>query len=403
MDGAGLAILLSLAIGGCKEPTPPEFPAWVAAHTTAPREDSSGFQEYVAAAKLAEEAAPQYLSRVWFTPGMKENAVKLLSPAMRKVEAASRREPEFDFQSRRPFEPTPHAAGWRLIGRAFTWRIEQAVAREEWSDAMHLFLVSTKFGFDLTGGGAAEASLGLAIADDARRAFAPSLGRLQGGQLDALADSLTRMLESKPPMSATIEHERLNMLQAVQFVQDAYRDARYDELRKHLGNDIRPAIEYVEGLRKDDLTKRAPYFEKFAQEAEMYAKWFLAQSEKPLSEREESPRLESDRPWRRFSKHFFTGLSSLQAIADSTMARSRLLVIEASVLAEVRRTDRAPLELESVPDWLKTDPYTGKPFIYRANGSDYRIYSVGSDLRDNGGESDDTFTAPDLRLEFERG
>ena len=37
--------------------------------------------------------------------------------------------------------------------------------------------------------------------------------------------------------------------------------------------------------------------------------------------------------------------------------------------------------LQSVP----LDPYSGKPLIYRINGDDFTLYSVGEDFVDNGG------------------
>jgi hypothetical protein len=48
---------------------------------------------------------------------------------------------------------------------------------------------------------------------------------------------------------------------------------------------------------------------------------------------------------------------------------------------------------------VRTDPYSGRGFVYRVDGADYRLYSVGADIKDDGGETDETYTAPDLMLE----
>jgi hypothetical protein len=61
----------------------------------------------------------------------------------------------------------------------------------------------------------------------------------------------------------------------------------------------------------------------------------------------------------------------------------------------------APKDLSQFADNLKTDPYSGKPFIYGSDGADYHVYSVGADFRDDGCETDETFTQPDLKLEKE--
>jgi hypothetical protein len=85
---------------------------------------------------------------------------------------------------------------------------------------------------------------------------------------------------------------------------------------------------------------------------------------------------------------------------DSTLARTRLLIIEATILQKVKSGDSAPKDLSEFPAPIRTDPYSGDQFIYRADGKDYRVYSVGADFRDDGGETDwDTYSTPDLKLE----
>jgi hypothetical protein len=45
-------------------------------------------------------------------------------------------------------------------------------------------------------------------------------------------------------------------------------------------------------------------------------------------------------------------------------------------------------ELRSVPAETRTDPFTGKPFVYRRIGEGFTLYSAGMDREDNGGDHD---------------
>jgi hypothetical protein len=55
------------------------------------------------------------------------------------------------------------------------------------------------------------------------------------------------------------------------------------------------------------------------------------------------------------------------------------------------RSGRYPETLEAlIPDFLKkvpTDPFTGKPLVYRRDGEGFIVYSLGSNLKDDGGRS----------------
>ena len=74
--------------------------------------------------------------------------------------------------------------------------------------------------------------------------------------------------------------------------------------------------------------------------------------------------------------------------------RTLLLLIEALVLQEAKVKGSAPLKL---PPTL--DPFTGLPLLYVPKGRDFLLYSAGADGVDNGGETDETYSRPDLLLE----
>ena len=63
---------------------------------------------------------------------------------------------------------------------------------------------------------------------------------------------------------------------------------------------------------------------------------------------------------------------------------------------------RLPKRLEDlVPEFIETapiDPYSGRPFVYRAKADDFILYSVGSDQDDDGGKHTNEFREPGDRV-----
>ena len=80
---------------------------------------------------------------------------------------------------------------------------------------------------------------------------------------------------------------------------------------------------------------------------------------------------------------------------DTCLARIRLLALSAWAEAQVKASGKAPKSLSKLPETLVTDPFSGRPFIYRATGRDFQVYSVGSDGMDDGGQD----ASADLVLE----
>ena len=406
MDGRKITCLLFIivACAGCHHGPVPEFPNWTAGfdQTVPTREDSTNsYFEYCRAAEQAETGSGRYLDMVSFYPGQRISAMKATAAAMDKVETASATQCQFAFVPIEPFKAAPHQKGWRMIGRDLVWRIDESVQKEDYDDAVVAAKVATKFGFDISGGGATDASLGLAIADEARKAIAPAIDHMDAKQLGELADGISKALDAKPPLSQVIAHEHENMLVAVQTIQDAYKSERADDLSKELGPDANSAIEGLDDLHRKDYTDRPTYFSGFAAEADALCAWAASVAELPAIDRaaKPPPKLAPKRPWAKFSKEFFSSLTPLMQMNDATVARTRLLILESLILQQVKSTGQAPKDLSQFPENLKTDPYSGKAFVYGADGADYHVYSVGADFRDDGGDTDETYTQPDLRLE----
>ena len=83
-------------------------------------------------------------------------------------------------------------------------------------------------------------------------------------------------------------------------------------------------------------------------------------------------KLKGDKARRAFDRHFFLIGKPLLAIEDRSVARLRLLVLEAELRRVVKATRRAPLSLDRVhPPWA-TDPYDGRPFGYLPDGAEFR-------------------------------
>jgi hypothetical protein len=394
----------AIVLAGCHSKVAPTFPDYVGDAEKSfepPSQTESVFQDYVKAASEAESEGHHYLQMVSFYPGQRMAAMRASTSAVEDVERATEGKCIFDFKPIGPFEAPPHEQGWRLIGRDLVWKIQDGIKDKRFDDVVRATVVATKFGFDISGGGATDASLGLAIADEARKAVAPALNSLNPQQLGELATGVEGALNAKPSLTTVIDHERLNLLECVQTVQNDYRDNRFDELASNLGPDSRGAIEILKDLKHKDTNKRPAYFDGFDGEAEMLVKWMKSVAEIPAVDRlmKPEPQFSSERPWKKFSKEFFSGLKPLLQMNDQTVARTRLLVLEALILEQVQSGNPAPKSLSQFPDNLKTDPYSGKPFVYGAEGSDFHVYSVGADFRDDGGETDETYTQPDLKLE----
>jgi hypothetical protein len=75
---------------------------------------------------------------------------------------------------------------------------------------------------------------------------------------------------------------------------------------------------------------------------------------------------------------------------NRVIAHERLLAIELALLCYESEQGRAPTDLEQlVPKYIQrvpSDPFTGRPLIYRPQGTNWLVYSVGEDGIDDGGK-----------------
>lgn len=368
-----------------------------------PEEGSSNaYDSYALIARNVEETVPApLLNRVFFDPDHETAALDKVEKQLGLLITATKKRCEFRFTPPRMFSPAPYQRGWRLLGRAFRWKIEKACVVGSYDQAIDYEIAATKFGFDLTGGSATDASLGFEIADEARRAIAPFLAKFGAAQLGVLAEGLTNALNGKPSLKVTIDHEHTRMLQGVQYIQDSYANARFDELMSRMGESVRDGVAWLRDLKSQDAKKRPAYFEGFAREAEEETRWLTLVADLPATQRnaEAGPALDEKRPWKSFAKQFFTAAVPLLKIQDGSIARTRLAILTCQILKQVKTTQSAPKDLAGFTKDLTLDPYTGRSFAYRAAGPIFAVYSLGSDGIDDAGDTDESFSSPDLTLE----
>lgn len=388
--------ILALAGCGAREEAPyPEY-----APTKQSALGSKGFQKMVEAARQAEVAAYPYRTYVSFTATDRSKVVAALGPALSELRSALEGPIEFGFSPREPFTAAPNQVGWRMLGRVLSWRIEDEYKAGEYDSALRDLLLATQFGWALTQGGATDASLGFEVLNDARERIAPSIDSLTAAQLKSLAAGLDELLSKDLRISACLDHEHDNMLAAIQYIQDRYRKNSLAEILAALGPDARAAVKHLGELRQRPDGERLKYFEGLRAEADAEFKWQTEQGELPAAKRESNgPKWSGDRPWQTFAKHFFTAGNRLLPAFDAALARTRLLAVHVALRIRVLAGGKAPSSLSELNPALIQDPYSGGPFVYRADGSNFKVYSVGPNFQDDGGQTDTRFERPDLTLE----
>lgn len=387
-------------LAGCHTGGPADYPVWAPEPKPyAPNGTSqNAFDAYALAAEDAEAKGGSNLGRVSFFPGQKKVAADAIQDAVKKVVSATKLRCEFEFVPHRPFERVKYQRGWRLIGRAILWRVEDGCADADYDKAISAAVAGTRFGFGLTGGGATDASLGLAVADDVRKAIAPHMAKMSPTQLDRLATGMKAALEAKPSISTAIENEKANAKQFIQVLQDSMKDGNLKGFQDNLGPDSYDALQYLAEIAGDSR-KRGAYFESLAKASDTEFGSLANDSDQPATKRAK-PNTKLDEPWKKLAKHVYGAARPLLEINDATVARTRLLILSAEIDRLGLRNRAYPASLAGFTKELTIDPYSGAPFPYHADQAEYSLYSVGPNGRDDGGDTNSTFTEPDLRLEI---
>lgn len=295
-----------------------------------------------------------------------------------------------------PFVPDPNASAWRLIGWGFVWKVQTALAGKNFTIAVHDYLVATRFGYDLMGGDVQTATLGISIINESRKAIAPYYRQFSSKDLFTLYAGLTTQITKFEGRKSAIENEQARMLLGIQFIQDAKQKNDYKLLQTTFGRDAKQAIAYLKNLTDD---KRSAYFESIAKETREFVDYWTQNIDKPMAERDTWKESPESKVWIKLTKPFAAGVPSFATMSDFAICQTKIFAISAYALANSKSNKVAPISLKSVNPKVSLDPFSGKHLIYSSSGPEFKVYSIGQDLTDDGGESDESDQEPDIGIE----
>ncbi len=359
-------------------------------------------------AREALEKLPTLITEeVSFTADGAKEALKVCLPAFRILIDSMSKKADFQFRARNLYDDAPFVRSWRLLGRCFVWEMRTAIEAGDYGTAIRYCLLGSRFGFDLTAGGALEVSLGCVIVQEIRQTLSPHLQKMSASQCSALSQGMKAVLEHRPSIKLAIDNELKSMRKQVQLVQNTFLSNDYRQLGDALGLSVKEAITFLkDDLSRKDGEKRKAYFAGMAEEAAERTAEYIVNADKPTSKRVwldynkkidgKPPRV---RPWKRFATQFFTAGRPMFEMYDQAIARSRLLVLESELWRRVKTVGSSPRNLDEFSREIATDPFNGVRFQYRPEGAVFRVYSVGPNGVDDGGATDDAFANPDLTLE----
>lgn len=386
-------MLATLVLCGCaRKPPVPYVTVFKEEEPYIPKAGSgNAYDDYLIAAKTTADLVPKEDRRRNFTSGFKVKMVSTLSPVLESVSKATRHPCDFVYRAHGPFKVDTVREDWFLIGRGFAWKTQALFDAREDAAAIDLAVCGLRFACDLTKGDVEDASVGYGVFSQIRQVVRDHQEELSPDLLVKLSQGVSDALKRCGDAAEVIDHQEQAMLAAVQTVKDSYRDKETTKLEDLLYKDSHDAVTYLRNLKDED---RPAYFAAFAEEAHTtaaYAKSIAAQTpsqRKPIT----FPDKQS-RPWKRFSQHFFSPVFTYLDLRDKFLASARLWAVDSRCRAAALRGD-APAAIDHLGT-IAVDPYSGNPFVYYAAGSDYKVYSVGKDGRDDGGHSDDGYQ-PDM-------
>lgn len=302
------------------------------------------------------------------------------------------------------------APEFRLLSRVLRWQIDRAATVGQLDEAVRLGVLGIEFGFSLIRGTPRMHSLGYQIAAESRAGVAPLLPQLNPGQLRKLSNAGKAALAVEWSEESLLAEMERNTRQAEELV------LRNDEagLKQLLGPDAKDFLSALRGIGGG--AKQAALFGRLREQAR-WEIWRLrtaldmpAQARGPFwNPKERTP--EQRKLWPpspvegkfyRFARHLTGFAKSLADLRDEAVARTRLLVLDAEIQRRKRLGIGLPADLDGFTPPLNLDPYSGQPFVLNSDGTDYQLFSVGTDFVDNGGETNETFAAPDLTVERKR-
>lgn len=387
---------LLLATTGCQSQKPLSANSVINRQEITPQtfSENDAYGGYIKAGIRASQDCEQFLNRVNFTEAYKVKLRECAAPALKNLFDSANKTYSRNFHPTDPFLPREGFDGLVVLNKAITFEAENAVKNQNWDKCAQLLKKTTKIALDFSNGDATDLSLGVSLADSAREVIAPKILQMPAGIQSELSKSLNNLLTKGPSIRIAIENEGENFNQGLQFILDCRIKNDYDLLHQTLYKAAQPAINYLQKLSPEE---EAEYFKGFRNEADLIVRHYIKEADKPTVERTELKfDKRSERPWKKFSDQFFSTIPPMMSIYDGFIAKTRLLTITTFAMARAKSTQVAPLKFTGLDPENIIDPYSGRVFPYRAAGSEFQVYSVGKDGRDDGGTDES-----DLLLEFE--
>jgi len=347
---------------------------------------NAGFESYKQAAEEVEQKAAKYIGRTAWSPDQRDYIVQASSGAIRRlsgVEGAL-----FGKTWEEPFGVREYTRGWRTIGRAIAWRIEMAVKAGNYADARFCLATAIRMANALGTSDSHDAYMGAEIVDECLAAVWPELPRFESSILSGISSDVRRLLEQGAAPEAIAEQERTLMLAQLDWVRQRYQERDFAVISDTLGQAVEPAVKYLRGLAEMEPKEQQAYFTGFASEIEAEVELFSTNL-KTAPNRWESEREKGTRAWMRFTQAFGTPWKVYVERRAEVRTRLRLLAIDSALLAAFKTSGSVPKNLGGFPRALRSDPYSGSDFVFVSRGVDYKLYSVGPDGTDDGGDTGD--------------
>ncbi|MBX3095302.1 MAG: hypothetical protein KF812_00425 [Fimbriimonadaceae bacterium] len=392
---------LCLLVAGCKQSAPVVRPNVAPPATYTPTPNSgNAYDTYALAAASAEKKIPEKIqrsTRLW--PADYKKLDESLGPEVNQLVKANAQTYNSEAQPVSPESTPPYADGWRLLVETTSHRMEAAARERDWEKVLPLAETLARLGARTSQNGVAGALLGRNALERVRRAIAPNLATMGEGQLRRLATSLQRTLEETPDLSPAFEFERQQGALNLESLFDRLESNQTDSIANELGSRGGQTIASLKRLsaadRNDWLRALQGELDRHIEEAEAEVR----EPAKPAAAGRKWYDPSKERPWGDLTQNYLAQVRLLPALERTYLAKTRLLALTALIVADTKRDGKAPADLSKYPPSLTTDPYSLKSFLYRAAGREFRLYSVGANGLDDGGDSDRDGMTPDVTLE----
>ena len=396
---SGIFLLLSY---GCGKRVPLVFPHW--SSPPAPvTSNNSGFATYERIGNFTATTFADQMKYPTISDPEQAKCDKLVHQQIVSLPALLNQSIEFAFQPQNPFKIDRTEQGLGFFGEHFAWRISDELSTGHINKAIQDFLTGVRYSQILLGGDIADAVLGDELMNRMRQSITPSLPLMGAGQLEQLSNGLAALLSQRPLRAITITNEQSEMMRTVDQIQKLCLRGSFSSLRKDIGPVAEPSIEALSLLPSVRSRAGISFFQGLAKDANTEGAWLTANGDLPSTKRQAPinfmKRQGKLAEWSTISAAMFSDGIAWLNLDDANLARMRLMTIYCQLLADVKTNHVAPQSIPQNLSQFDVDPYTGKPFFYVPTGAQFLLYSAGTNGLDDGGQTDSSFTTPDLFLE----